>query len=350
LKTNSEFDPTVVALLERLRNVPERNPQIAVGRRAAFLTEAKIFAQNASPASNPFPMAWYKKLFTPVQMSPSFKFSLTILLVIGILSGAGVFGVAAAQNSLPNELLYPIKTLSEDLRLDLTSEASTRLALDMEFSNRRVDEILATFQTDTLPPPVVMARLTNQLESALENAASLPDTQAAPALLEIGNKLRIHAQKLNQMQLSRPNPGQQEVKNQLQSVLAANLSLAEAGSAQPTWLRNHFRQRQQPGLPQPSATDKADATTTATPTASMNGNGMQTPQNNANATSMGNGNGPGAPQGPFGTGTPASNGSGKLQNTPGANQQTPSGPNSPKKTPAKPGGPGNSGGPGGPNH
>ena len=350
MKTNYEFDPTVVTLLESLRNVPERNPQIAAGRRAAFLTEAKIYVQNTSPAGKPFPMAWYKRFFAPVQMSPSFKFSLTILLVIGILSGAGVLGVAAAQSSLPNELLYPIKTLSEDVRLDLTSEASTRLALDMEFSNRRVDEILATLQTDTLPPPVVMTRLTNQLESALENAASLPDTQAAPALLDIEKQLRIHAQKLSQMQINRPNPGQQEIKNQLQTVLASNISLAEAGSAQPAWLRNHFRQRQQPGLPQPSATDNADATTTATPTASVNGNGMQTPQNNANPTGMGNGNGPGSPQGPVGTGTPASNGSGKLQNTPGTNQQTPSGPNSPKKTPAKPGGPGNSGGPGGPNH
>ncbi|MEI7847259.1 MAG: DUF5667 domain-containing protein, partial [Chloroflexota bacterium] len=209
MKTNYEFDPTVVALLESLRKVPERNPQIAAGRRAAFLVDAKNFVQNTPPASKTFPVAWYKIFFTPVQLSPSFKFSLTILLVMGILSGVGVFGVAAAQSSLPNELLYPIKTLSEDVRLDLTNEASTRMALDMEFSNRRVDEILATLQTDTLPPPVVMTRLTKQLESALENAASLPDTQAAPALLKIGDQLRNNAKKLDQMQLTRPDQGQQ---------------------------------------------------------------------------------------------------------------------------------------------
>ena len=350
MKTNHEFDPTIVALLVSLRKVPERNPQIAAGMRAAFLVEANSFVQNTQPVRKPFFIGWYKKLFMPVQISPTFKFSLTILLVIGILVGAGTLSVAAAQNSLPNEVLYPIKTLSEDIRLDLTNEATTRSSLDMEFSNRRVDEILTILQTDRLPPPIVMIRLTNQLESALENAVSLPDTQAAPALQKIGIQLRALTQKLDQMQLTRPNHGQREIKNQLQTVLASNLSLAETGSTQPVWLRNHFRQRQQPGRPQSAATESAETTTTPTPTALMDGSGKQTPQNNADQTNVGNGNGPGAPHGPYGTGTPTANGFGKLQNTPGTNRQTPSRPDAPRKTPSKPGGPGNSGGPGGPGH
>ncbi len=65
-----------------------------------------------------------------------------IAVVAGLaLLGSGTGTVLASQGSLPGDLLYPVKTTSESVRLAFAVTASREARLHAEFLDRRVDEL-----------------------------------------------------------------------------------------------------------------------------------------------------------------------------------------------------------------
>src|SRR5262245_48178707 len=65
--------------------------------------------------------------------------TLALILLLGTLG----IGVAAAQSSLPGQALYGLKRQSEQLRLQLASNAEQTVELRLQFAGRRIDEALA---------------------------------------------------------------------------------------------------------------------------------------------------------------------------------------------------------------
>jgi hypothetical protein len=312
------------------------------------MAEAKLLAASAPTRSR------WKNPFAALRLTPALQFALVTVLVLGIVFTSGTLTVAAAQNSLPAETLYPLKTWSEDLRLSLAQDAAAQVALDLEFANRRVDELQTMLQSDEIPPESVVARLETQVDHALQIASSLPDERATPALLQISGQLRACDQTLRQVHL-RANAPAAAIQAQAQAVLQRNAQYAETGATQPGWLRKQFQQRGQPTQPSPmpSATPFS-ITDTPTSGAGLGIGQSRTPHPNGSMTpGNGNGNGAGGPQGPSVTGTPMpgnGNGPGQPQSTVKP-QNTPASPGGAKKTPSDPdsggGGGGGSGGGGG---
>lgn len=71
---------------------------------------------------------------------PSFvPFAAAVLLIFGLVFGS-VGTVYAAQDSLPNDLLYSIKLTGENLQLAFTSDTQTRISLLTTFADRRLQE------------------------------------------------------------------------------------------------------------------------------------------------------------------------------------------------------------------
>jgi hypothetical protein len=71
---------------------------------------------------------------------PSFvPFAAVVLLIFGLVFGS-VGTVYAAQDSLPNDLLYSIKLTGENLRLAFTSDTQARISLLTTFADRRLQE------------------------------------------------------------------------------------------------------------------------------------------------------------------------------------------------------------------
>jgi hypothetical protein len=66
----------------------------------------------------------------------------TALSVIVIILMAGTGTVAAASNSLPDQALYPVKLVTEDVQVALTPSALGKAELYAEFADRRVEEIV----------------------------------------------------------------------------------------------------------------------------------------------------------------------------------------------------------------
>ncbi|MCL4559499.1 MAG: DUF5667 domain-containing protein [Chloroflexi bacterium] len=283
------IDEEAAALLDVLRSVPEPDPNAVQRGRAVFLEQAGALSQAVSPVEKRR-HNWWNNLFPrkePVKMT---AFA-TILTALVLLFGGSGMTAYAAQSSLPDQPLYPVKLASEDLRSELAPNVQTRLNLQLEFANRRVQEMIDLVKAGQQPPEATQARWEQQINAALRLTAGLGEGQLENALVQIRETLRSQEQVLAQTQASGPGEG---ILLQAQNRVQTRLQFVDDGLADPQTFRNQVRQGQMQ----------------AQPTGQAPGNGPMSPNTEPP------GNGSGAPGG-YGPGpgactdcTPAADGSG----------------------------------------
>ena len=123
-----------------------------------------------------------------------------ILLTVSIGVTALGCGVAwTASDSLPGDMLYPVKMTTEDARLALASTPEERLGLTLQFVEERVEEIRALVNAGGQVPDVAVARMEQHIEQVLVNAAWSSDEQMDDMLRQIAMRTRTQAQALEQM-------------------------------------------------------------------------------------------------------------------------------------------------------
>lgn len=180
-----------------------------------------------------------------------FNFAMTFLLVFGLFLGSGGATVAAAQTSLPDDGLYPVKAWSEDARLQLADNDEVRMRLALEFTARRMEEIRVMLQAGHVPPEAVMTRTQNQLEYTLRLVANMPEDKATPALLQLQNQLELHLQVMMQLRLKESaDPALLQIQNRVRTMLMEQIHNAQAGAEDPLQLREQIRTREQQQLPE----------------------------------------------------------------------------------------------------
>ncbi len=252
----SFLDARVPRALDSLRDVPVRDPKVATDRRAAFLVEAAQLPQPVSAPMNGRLTEWMaaftKFLAAPrKEKRPMFNIVMTLLLVMGILFGSGGAALAAAQSSLPDEALYPLKTWGEDARLQWADTEQSRLSLMLEYQDRRMEELRVMLQSGQTPPEAALIRTQNQMEYALRLAASLPGDEAAPALLQVQNRLQLHLQMMTQLRLpDDAAPTLIQARERIRAILTERIQLTGQGTEDLTWLREQLRAREQQNLQQ----------------------------------------------------------------------------------------------------
>ena len=112
----------------------------------------------------------------------AYKTLAAVLAVAVAVAGMGG-GVVLAADTLPGDILYPVKLLSEDVKLALTPDPAARAELEMAFVALRVQEMARLAQQGEDVPGAVVARMTRQMEQAMvEIAKARPEE--VPALLE----------------------------------------------------------------------------------------------------------------------------------------------------------------------
>ena len=232
---------------------------------------------------------------------------MAIVITITLLFGGAGATVYAAQGSLPDESLYPVKTWSEDVRLSLAGSSQGQLDLTLDFTHRRVAEI-AELRADGKPIPGAAAtRLQNELDAVLQIAARMEDSQMVQALEQI--RLRAETQSQTMTTLMGRGSGQDNMDLvRLQERLLEQVRLTAAGEADPQGFRLQVRARVRQNKPP------------QTPNSTQPGTILHTPS--ATPVSTGNGYGPGF-------------GGSQATETPG--QYGPGGPN-PSQTPMPTGG------------
>ncbi|MCI0518685.1 MAG: DUF5667 domain-containing protein [Chloroflexi bacterium] len=163
----------------------------------------------------------------------------SLVVAFTLLFGGAGATVYAAQDSAPNDFLYPVKTLSEDVQLAFTTEPKARTDLLMELADRRVDEILAINALGEPLPDVVVARLQKHLALSLQSATELEDAEMMEALAYIGLHVRKHDRLVSQNRTNMPefaDPAMEIV----QAMLRRQIGLADTGVTDPAAFRNQL--------------------------------------------------------------------------------------------------------------
>ena len=105
-----------------------------------------------------------------------------IAMVVGTTAmGGGV--VMAAGNSLPGDILYPVKLGVEDVRMAVTADPAARAELALEFTAERTAEVERLLERGDVIPEQVIRRMARQTDMAMEQIA-LSGGNEAPQLLE----------------------------------------------------------------------------------------------------------------------------------------------------------------------
>jgi hypothetical protein len=277
---NNEIDPKLKDLLDELKPVPQRNPSAAARGRSDFLTQASNlraaeFGKQATRKSKPFPASVGKARI------PVLRALIAVTLALAVFFGAGGVTVYAAQDSLPNESLYPVKTWSEDALLALSGSPQARLNYELEFTDRRITEMAGLAADSTPIPEAVLTRLQDQLDQALELAAGLDDGQMAQQVEHMRQRAESQLQMMNTL-MAGASETDAPVLLRAQVRLQEQLQYCMLGAIDPQGFRMQVQQRRQyqgdAGMSTPGAgAGTPDASTTPNPAGNGNGQGGNQP-------------------------------------------------------------------------
>ncbi len=179
---------------------------IAIQPRAEFKARARYQFRSAlqewaSSRSRPF-FGWLPRWATVV----------TIVLAV-LLIGGGT--IAAANYSMPDSLLYPIKLATEQVQLTLTPSDIGKARLYAKFVDRRVAEIIYTANKGNAQQ---IEAITQRLDKRLVMLASLtsaPEVAEAPRTLESPPPMQ-----LEETESSQEIPGDKSNRAKLRSTVA----------------------------------------------------------------------------------------------------------------------------------
>lgn len=197
----------------------------------------------------------------------------TIILVVTLILGGGGITVAAAQQSLPDEGLYAVKTWSENTRVRLTENEQTQLQLALGFAARRGEEIQAMLQAGQVPPAAVQERMQLHYENALQLALKQPVEQKVQSFERIRAQLRQQEQLFLDLDIP-AGPQNEAFLARTRTMLREHLQLCEAAIQNPAATREQLRNQIQNGGPGstsapgigPFKTQPGNPWTTGTPT------------------------------------------------------------------------------------
>ena len=212
---------TIQSQIKKLDKIPPRNPDKAYIGRTNFIRQAKIQKSNVTNPVNLRLTVWDQ--ITQLKETKIMKLAGIITIIALLLGGTGA-SVAAAQSSLPGDLLYPVKILSEDIRADLTTNEENQFNLAMKFTQRRFDEIHTILEEDGTPSEEMMATYQNQIKHNLELALELDEPEEAieefQGMLQTQNQIMMqtnHGENIEPYQF------------QMQSMMQYHLEIIEEG-------------------------------------------------------------------------------------------------------------------------
>jgi hypothetical protein len=232
-------------ILSPLSQVDPLDPASIAQERAKFLAQVQhlrtdlpvVINNETEKQSNREDRIYLRK-----QRMPLFRALIAVLVVVILLAGSSAT-VFAAQNSLPGEPLYAIKSLSEDVRLTMALNPQTKLDLTLTYTNRRAEEISSLVANGEELPTQTSARYQLELEQALDLAAQMNDQQMQVALIQIKNRAEKQGMTMEELLANLPEQASPAILR-LQERLQEQVMLSSFGESDPQAFRNEIRERQ----------------------------------------------------------------------------------------------------------
>jgi hypothetical protein len=238
---SEQFDQSqlrVIASLHRLVFVPERDKLIAARGRNEFLSLAKGKSLS-HPGMARHGRASQRRLFAP-QFSWS-RLAPILLLLVLLIGGTGAT-IYAAQDSLPQAPLYPVKVLSEDAYLALTPEPENKVDLLLTLADRRVAEMTQLYLHNLIPPESVTNRLDGELDEALVIISSMPDTSLKSSLGRVEVAIQRHREQLAGILGSVADPAKPTIQR-VEGMLQERAGIVQQGRADSSSFRQNIKGR-----------------------------------------------------------------------------------------------------------
>jgi len=244
---NDGLDSKLKNAFNDLQNIPPRDPQAAARGRANYLKQAVDFRQAVSRKADRRHNRWSNTIFPLFQRKerlPVLNTLIAVVLAVVVFFGGTSATVFAAQDSLPDQALYPVKTWSEDAVLSLTGSPQMRLNYALDFSDRRVAEMAGLLAAGKPIPEEVETRLQNELDLVLELAAGMDDPQAIQQLEQIRQRAETQMQTMT-MLLSGVPESAEPILLRAHARLQEQIQLAAMGEADLQGFRMQIQQRRQ---------------------------------------------------------------------------------------------------------
>ena len=225
-----------------LRPIPARNPRVAALGKENFLAQARSTSLPVSKSTDVRHTGWIysiRQLIRNKEYSPMYVTLTSIVVFLSLMLGGTGATVYAAQDSLPNQLLYGVKTFSEDLATSLSLRNHQRMQLELEYANRRVAEMTSLALRGINPPEPTLVRLEMHLDRVIELVASAGEGDMIKALLQVRARLEQQIRSLN----GAPQVG--PVMTQAMEAIQTRLHWVELGLGEPNAFREQVRVRNQ---------------------------------------------------------------------------------------------------------
>lgn len=240
----NKLNRDVGEILEPLRNMPPRDPGKAAAGRAEFLSRAEnqFAGMPVSQTQNRRLNGWIAGIITPFKRKERFDmFSIltAVVLTLTVLFGGAGATVYAAQDSLPDDALYSVKTFSEDLRLNLAVDPEGQIDLLLKYADERVEEMAALVGQGEPVPQEVQSRYEKLMGNALQVAAGLKSEQMLKNMGAI--QLRAKNQERITKQISVGAGVATQIRKSWEAAIEEQLQILEIGLQDPQAFQNQFQ-------------------------------------------------------------------------------------------------------------
>jgi len=192
--------------LQNLRDTPERDVVTAARQRSAFIEKTKSIktlrqnSNSVSPAIIYRHIEWKHLLFR--KEGRKMSFITTLLIVMGLVFGGTGVTVAAAQSAMPDDFLYPVKLVSEDVALSLNTNPEAAYNTELALTQRRAEEMVQLALREGVYDEEAAQRLMLRIDHALRTGSSLDGEEMPKAMLQMQNHLQTMLQVMEQSNLS----------------------------------------------------------------------------------------------------------------------------------------------------
>ncbi|MFO8036278.1 MAG: DUF5667 domain-containing protein [Anaerolineales bacterium] len=284
------LDEYFTALKEQ---TPQRDLKTAARGRAHFLAEVESLQK-------PQQASWIENLrerIASLQFQGNRRFATaiaSILIALMITFGAVGGTVYASQDSLPDQTLYAVKTLTEDIQLRFTDQAQEKIDLLEKFSNRRMEEMTTLNKQGQEIPQNTLARFEQHIEAMLELSAELSEESQTQSLSKIRHALQVHEELIHKL-ANRESGTAEQALLRVQEKLQARIQLVEEGIADPALFRE-LMQGQRPFGPEETQ-EPGKPEDVGTPEEKGKPEDVGTPENKGKPEDVGTPEGAGKPEG-----------------------------------------------------
>jgi hypothetical protein len=236
-QNNNEIDPKLKAQIDALRRVTvERDPDVVNKTRAEFISKVEYLY-----VSKPVPQRLtLQNYFQNLIRSGKVRFAMaptliSMVLALALFLGGSGISVVAAQNSQPDNILYPVKLLSEDIQELFTIRPQEKLNLAIYLSQKRLDEISQVLEKGEIPDETVLSRLQNHLMTAFQLAVET-DPNNNEEMLRLQNRLQEQIRIMDQLHIGE-NPQGETVLMRTRDLLQTQIRLVDNSLKSPELIK-----------------------------------------------------------------------------------------------------------------